>query len=172
LSYLDKIYILLEHNEMTAAAALKSLFLNKIFLSTVLSMCIAQILKMVFYLLSRKKKRKWEAIETMLWRTGGMPSSHSAVVCSLATATGIYEGVASTYFIISIIFAMVVLRDSVGVRRASGLQARALNNLGRQLAKVTEQEFHSVKEIQGHTPLEVLVGSCLGIVIAVIIFLL
>ncbi|MCL2184239.1 MAG: divergent PAP2 family protein [Treponema sp.] len=127
---------------------------------------------MIFYLLSRKKKRTWEAIETMLWRTGGMPSSHSAVVCALATATGIYEGVSSTYFVIALILALVVLRDSVGVRRASGLQAKALNNLGRQIAKITEQEFHSVKEIQGHTPLEVLVGSCLGIVIAVVIFLL
>jgi len=152
---------------MVVADAFKSLFTNMIFLSTVFSLCIAQVLKLVFYLLRNKSKKKLEAVETVLWRTGGMPSSHSAVVCSLATATGITEGIASTYFIISFIFAMVVLRDSVGVRRAAGLQAKALNNLGKQYAKDTGQDFNSVKEIQGHTPLEVLVGSCLGILIAI-----
>jgi len=157
---------------MAVAEAFKSLFHNKIFLSTVFSLCIAQVLKLVFYLFSSKNKKKWEALETVIWRTGGMPSSHSAVVCSLATATGIYEGISSTYFILSLIFALVVLRDSVGVRRAAGLQAKALNNLGKQFVKFTGQEFNSVKEIQGHTPLEVLVGSFLGIMIAVIFYLI
>ena len=147
------------------------MFLNKIFLATVVSLCTAQFLKLVFYLLSPKKKRKRDAVETVIWRTGGMPSSHSAIVCSLATATGIHHSIGSTYFIISLIFTLVVLRDSVGVRRAAGLQAKALNNLGKQYAKETGQEFHPVKEIQGHTPLEVLVGSGLGILIAIIFFL-
>ena len=100
-----------------------------------------------------------------------MPSSHSAVVCSLSTAIGIHEGISSTYFILSLVFALVVLRDSVGVRRAAGLQAKALNNLGKNFSKFTGQDFHSVKEIQGHTPLEVLVGSCLGVLISVVFFL-
>ena len=156
---------------MTVADALKSLFFNKIFLSTVVSLCTAQFLKLFFYLFTTKKKKKWDAIETVIWRTGGMPSSHSAVVCALATAIGIHEGISSTYFILSLVFALVVLRDSVGVRRAAGLQAKALNNLGKQISKFTEQEFHSVKEIQGHTPLEVLVGSCLGIIISVVFFI-
>jgi acid phosphatase family membrane protein YuiD len=156
---------------MTAAAAIKSLFENRIFLSTVSSLCIAQVLKMVFYLFSNKNRKKWDAVETMIWRTGGMPSSHSAVVCSLATSTGIYEGVSSNYFIISLVFTMVVLRDSVGVRRTAGLQAKALNNLGKQSAKLTGLEFHSVKEIHGHTPLEVLVGAFLGVLIAVLFYL-
>ncbi|MCL2180661.1 MAG: divergent PAP2 family protein [Treponema sp.] len=156
---------------MSAAAAISSLFENKIFLSTVSSLIVAQILKMAFYLVMSKNKKKWDAVETMIWRTGGMPSSHSAVVCALATAAGIYEGVSSTYFIISLIFAMVVLRDSVGVRRAAGLQARAINNIGRQSAKQIGIDFHSVKEVQGHTPLEVFVGSFLGILIAVIFYL-
>jgi len=156
---------------MTVADALKSLFFNKIFLSTVVSLCTAQFLKLFFYLFTTKKKKKWDAIETVIWRTGGMPSSHSAVVCSLATAIGIHEGISSTFFILSLVFALVVLRDSVGVRRAAGLQAKALNNLGKQITKFTGQEFHSVKEIQGHTPLEVLVGSCLGILISVVFFI-
>ena len=154
---------------MTAAQALKSLILNRIFLSTVSSLAVAQVLKLFFYFIRNrnKTKKKWEVIETMLWRTGGMPSSHSACVCALATSIGILESITSTYFIISLVFAMVVLRDSVGVRRAAGLQARALNNLGKQSAKLTGLEFHSVKEVQGHTPLEVLVGSLLGILTAI-----
>jgi acid phosphatase family membrane protein YuiD len=151
---------------MTAAAAIKSFLQNRIFLSTVSSMCVAQVLKMVFYLLSTKRKKKWDALETMIWRTGGMPSSHSAAVCSLATSAGIHEGIDSNFFIFCLVFAMVVLRDAVGVRRAAGLQAKALNNLGKQSARLTGLEFHSVKEIQGHTPLEVLVGAFLGILIA------
>ena len=105
-------------------------------------------------------------IETVIWRTGGMPSSHSAAVCALAASAGIYEGIDSNFFVFCLVFAMVVLRDSLGVRRTAGLQAKALNNLGKQSAKFTGLEFRSVKEIHGHTPLEVLVGSCLGILIA------
>lgn len=158
---------------MTVATALKSLLENKIFLSTIISMCGAQALKLVFYLIINKKnKKKWDAIETVLWRTGGMPSSHSALVCALATSVGIYEGIASTYFVLSLVFAMVVLRDSMGVRRAAGLQARALNSLGKQSAENSGIEFHSVKEIQGHTPLEVLIGAFFGILIAVIFYLI
>jgi len=157
---------------MTTAAAIKSLFQNIIFLSTISSLCLAQILKMVFYLLTNKHKRKWEAIETAIWRTGGMPSSHSAIVCSLTTSTALSEGIASNLFVFCLIFTMVVLRDALGVRRAAGLQAKALNNLGKQTAEKTGLEFHAVKEIQGHTPLEVLVGAFLGISISAGFYLL
>jgi len=153
---------------MTAASAIKSLCENIIFLSTVTSLFTAQVLKMSIYLLTHKNKKKWDVVETMIWRTGGMPSSHSAVVCSLATSAGISEGVASNFFVFCLVFAMVVLRDSVGVRRAAGLQARALNNLGKQSAEKTGLVFRSVKEIQGHTPLEVFVGATLGVLIAAI----
>jgi hypothetical protein len=156
---------------MTAATAIKSLLENKILLSTISSLILAQALKLILYLIFTKKKKKWNAIETMIWRTGGMPSSHSAVVGALATSAGIEEGIDSNYFVFCLIFAMIVLRDSVGVRRAAGLQAKALNNLGKQSAKLTGLDFHSVKEIQGHTPLEVLIGALLGILIAVFFYL-
>jgi len=150
---------------MTAVEHIKALLANKIFLSTVFSLCIAQVLKLVFYLFTNKNRKKLDMIETIIWRTGGMPSSHSAAVCALATSAGIYEGIESNFFVFCLVFAMIVLRDSLGVRRTAGLQAKALNNLGKQSAKFTGLEFRSVKEIHGHTPLEVLVGSCLGIVI-------
>lgn len=163
----------MDHLQMSVAAAIKSLIENKIFLSTVTSLIVAQALKMITYLFSLKNKdfRKWDVIETMIWRTGGMPSSHSAVVCSLATSAGITEGVSSNYFTFCLVFALVVLRDAMGVRRASGIQAKALNSLGKQLAEKTGLEFHSIKEIQGHTPLEVIVGAILGILIAALFYL-
>jgi acid phosphatase family membrane protein YuiD len=148
-------------------AAFKSLFENIIFLSTITSLCTAQVLKMILYLFTQKSRKSWDAIQTMIWRTGGMPSSHSAVVCSLATSAAMKEGIASNFFIFCFIFAMVVLRDSVGVRRSAGLQAKALNELGKQTAEFTGLQFKSVKEIQGHSFLEVFAGAFLGILIAV-----
>ncbi|MDR2964628.1 MAG: divergent PAP2 family protein [Treponema sp.] len=157
---------------MIVTATLKSLFGNLIFLSTISSLFIAQVLKLLFNMLKHKSKKvEIDVIETILWRTGGMPSSHSAVVCSLATSAGIKEGFASNLFIISLIFAMIVLRDALGVRRSAGIQAKTLNSLGKQTAKKIDIEFNTVKEIQGHTPLEVIVGSFLGIVIAIIFHL-
>ena len=151
---------------MTVAIQLRSLFVNNIFLATAASLCTAQVLKMIFFIITNKGGRVLDAITTVVWRTGGMPSSHSAVVCALVTSVGFKEGVSSNLFIFSIWFALVVLRDALGVRRAAGLQAKALNFLGRQFMEKTGVDFHAVKEIQGHSPLEVAVGAFLGICIA------
>jgi acid phosphatase family membrane protein YuiD len=158
---------------MAAVSSIRTLFENIIFLSTALSLCAAQLTKMFILLLGSNRKiitnRKniREIIETAIWRTGGMPSSHSAVVCSLTTSVGITEGLSSNLFVFCLVFSMVVLRDALGVRRASGLQAKALNDLGKQTAEKIGIDFNVVKEIQGHTPLEVLVGALLGILIAI-----
>ena len=158
---------------MTAlAAAFKSLFENIIFLAPGISWFTAQAIKVIIFILTHRRSRLKDIIETAIWRTGGMPSSHSAVVCSLTTSVGFSEGISSNLFIFCIWFALVVLRDALGVRRAAGLQAKALNNLGRQFAEKSGSEFQSVKEIQGHTPQEVMVGAFLGIFIAVIFALL
>jgi acid phosphatase family membrane protein YuiD len=139
---------------------------NPIFLSTASSLFLAQFTKMVIFLVGPRRRKFREAIETAIWRTGGMPSSHSAVVCALTTSIAFIEGISSNLFVFSFWFALVVLRDALGVRRAAGLQARALNHLGKQMVERLGIEFHLVKEIQGHTPLEVLVGGLLGIFIA------
>jgi acid phosphatase family membrane protein YuiD len=149
------------------AAQVKAFFENPIFLSTASSWFIAQVAKtMIFLLNGRRRRNVREAFEIALWRTGGMPSSHSALVCALTTSIAFIEGIASNLFVFSFLFALVVLRDALGVRRAAGLQARALNHLGRQTAEKLGLEFHAVKEIQGHSPLEVVVGGFLGIFIA------
>jgi acid phosphatase family membrane protein YuiD len=147
-------------------APLKAFFENPIFLSSVSSLFVAQLLKAVIYILSRRRRKMGELVEILAWRTGGMPSSHAALVCSLATSVAFVEGFSSNLFVFSIWFAMIVLRDAMGVRRSSGLQARALNSLGKQAAEKQGIDFHAVKEIQGHTPIEVAVGSLLGIFIA------
>jgi acid phosphatase family membrane protein YuiD len=148
------------------SASLKALFENMVFLSSVCSLCTAQLLKSIIYIVNRKKKKSRELVEILIWRTGGMPSSHAALVCSVCTSIAFVKGIASDLFIFSFWFALVVLRDAMGVRRSAGLLAKALNNLGKQVSDKMELEFHAVKEIQGHTPLEVVVGASLGIFIA------
>jgi uncharacterized protein len=148
------------------SASFKALFENKIFLSSICSLCTAQILKSILYLIKRRRKKSREVVEILIWRTGGMPSSHAALVSSLCTSLAFVRGIASDLFIFSFWFALVVLRDAMGIRRSAGLLAKALNNLGKQAAETTGLDFHAVKEIQGHTPMEVIVGTSLGIFIA------
>jgi acid phosphatase family membrane protein YuiD len=83
------------------------------------------------------------------------------------TATvGFHDGVGSNLFAVCLLAAMVVMRDAMGVRRAVGLQAGVLNFLGRQTTEKHGIEFHPVKEIQGHDPLEVIAGAVLGVIIS------
>ena len=96
-----------------------------------------------------------------------MPSSHSALVTALTTTIGLRNGISSDLFIFSLFSAMIVIRDAMGVRRSSGLQAKILNELGAKMAETTHIPFKPVKEIQGHTPIEVLAGSIVGILIGI-----
>ncbi|HCC36690.1 MAG TPA: acid phosphatase [Treponema sp.] len=146
--------------------SLKALFLHPVFLPAASALCIAQVLKTAVFLLSGRRGKARELIEITIWRTGGMPSSHSALVTAMSTSIAFAEGIASTLFVLSFWFTLVVMRDALGVRRSAGVQARALNNLGRQMAEKFGVVFHPVKEVQGHTPLEVVVGALLGIFIA------
>jgi acid phosphatase family membrane protein YuiD len=146
--------------------SLKSLIENPIMLSALTSWVLANILKALVVILSGRRKSPRELIETVFWRTGGMPSSHAAVVCSMTTAVAIEEGTGSNLFVVCFFLAMVVMRDAMGVRRATGLQARALNLLGRNASDRLGFDYNPVKEIQGHAPLEVVVGALLGIFMA------
>jgi acid phosphatase family membrane protein YuiD len=84
----------------------------------------------------------------------------------MATSVAFREGIGSNLFVVAFFLALIVMRDSMGVRRSSGLQARTLNILGRQLLERSDIEFHPIKEVHGHAPLEVVLGSLLGIFIA------
>lgn len=100
--------------------------------------------------------------------SGGMPSSHSATVCSLTTATLLKYGASSFEFAVSFVLSMTVIYDAIGVRRETGKQAKLLSsilleNLLKLSAKVLQEKL---KEYVGHTPLQVLAGAILGIGLA------
>ena len=148
-------------------AAIASFVENPVFLSTLTSWFVAQLLKVVIVILRTHRRSAREVAATLMWRTGGMPSSHSSLVAALATSVAFVEGIGSTLFIVTLCLAMIVIRDSLGVRRSSGLQARSLNLLGREVSGRLGIDYRPVKEIQGHAPLEVLVGALLGLFIAI-----
>ena len=139
---------------------------NPIFLSAIFSLLVAQFVKAVINIFRARSQSFHDVIVTFLWRTGGMPSSHSALAVSIATAIGFTQGTNSGVFILALFFALVVIRDAMGVRRSSGQQARTLNLLGRELRARIGINFHAVKEVHGHSAIEVLVGGLLGFFIA------
>lgn len=100
---------------------------------------------------------------------GGMPSSHSAVVCSLATCIGRQYGFDSGIFAISMVMAFVVMYDAAGVRRAAGKQARILNKILETPGLTTGEVQEKLVEVLGHTPIQVFVGAILGITIGAIL---
>lgn len=103
--------------------------------------------------------------------TGGMPSSHSAVVTSLMTAIGLSEGFSSPMFAISFVFSFIVMYDAAGVRRAAGKQASILNQLiNSKQVKVDTNE--KLKELLGHTPIQVFVGAIYGIIVGYVTMLI
>ncbi|HAZ96272.1 MULTISPECIES: divergent PAP2 family protein [Treponema] len=138
-------------------------FSQPAFLACLFSWLSAQLVKTLIKLFSGKVHSLKELFELLLWRTGSMPSSHSALVATLCTTIGFRSGVNSDVFILSLGFYLVTIRDAVGVRRANGLQAAMLNKIGRLLAaKNIIEEVKPIKEVQGHTPAEVIIGSLLG----------
>ena len=100
---------------------------------------------------------------------GGMPSSHSAVVVSLATLIGREQGFDSPIFALSVIFAFVVMYDAAGVRRAAGKQAKLLNKLIETPGLSGVQVSEKLVEVLGHTPFQVLVGALIGLVVGLIV---
>lgn len=146
--------------------ALVSFLQNQMFLSAFTSFLFAQFIKFAIIISKRVKKNRSELPGAFLWRTGGMPSSHAATVTALTVTVGIREGINSNLFIVSFFLSLIILRDAVGVRHSSGIQAKTLNTLGRALSERFQIEYHPVKEILGHKPLEVVVGCFIGVFIA------
>ncbi|MBO3443730.1 MULTISPECIES: divergent PAP2 family protein [Clostridia] len=103
-----------------------------------------------------------------IFTSGGMPSSHSSFVTSLATLVGIERGFSSTDFAIVAVFALIIMYDASGVRRSVGKQAAILNQILDDLHHKKHIEQNRLKELVGHTPKEVLFGAILGIVTAIV----
>ena len=103
----------------------------------------------------------------VLAETGGMPSSHSAIVSGLTAAIGVNAGPTTPVFAIALIFTFVVMYDAAGLRRAAGRQAEVLNRLVEDLVHMRGVQEARLRELLGHTPFEVLVGAVIGLAVGV-----
>lgn len=139
---------------------------NQILVSAVMGWVIAQLLKTLIDFLLNKSFN----MERMVG-SGGMPSSHSATVCGMATAAMLKYGVGSFEFAVSFVVSMIVMYDAIGVRRETGKQAKLLNSiLMENPLKLNAEVFQEkLKEYVGHTPLQVMAGAILGILLALAI---
>ena len=141
-----------------------AIFQNKVFVSTFLGWLIAQAIKIIINSIrERRFDFKW------FIGTGGMPSAHSAGAMALATAVGIQEGFNSTIFIVILIVAFVIAFDAQGVRRSTGKQAEILNKILDDIYWRRKIQEDRLAELIGHTPFEVIVGSAIGIIIAILV---
>lgn len=137
---------------------LEELFRNAVLGTALLAWAIAQVLKVIILLITTRKL-DW----TRLIGSGGMPSSHAAFVVSLAMAIGFSQGFESAVFALAAVFALVVMYDAAGVRRAAGKQARLLNRIVTELVEERKKlDYEVLKELLGHTPVEVFAGAVLG----------
>lgn len=158
-------------------------YINLVLLSAIISWLAAQIIKVVVYAIKFKTFNPERIVGA-----GGMPSSHSSTVCALVIAVSKAQGIASTEFALAMVLAMIVMYDATGVRRSAGLQAKEINRIRRIVDELDEEhvdkleekiedesekdsgeETKDLKEMLGHTPLEVLCGALLGIIIAMLI---
>jgi acid phosphatase family membrane protein YuiD len=131
---------------------------NRVFQATFLAWAVAQVLKFFVELFFRRRVNL-----KLLTSAGGMPSSHSAAVSALSTAIAIREGVGSSIFVLALIFAVVTMYDAAGVRRAASIQARILNQMIDQLFQGHPISDTKLRELLGHTPVEVVAGLALGV---------
>lgn len=142
---------------------MQALITNYYLISAIAAWFLAQFLKIFtgFF-----KEQKF-SLKTMFFGTGGMPSSHTATVASLCTSCAIGQGFDSAVFAISVVLAVIVMIDAMGVRRETGKQSRALNIIIEELFQSDVKTFDTrFKELIGHTPLQVVFGFITGVIAA------
>ena len=138
-------------------------FTNRVLICAGIAWFMAQFIKL-FTCAGRREER---SLLRFLVGSGGMPSSHAAVVCAACFSCGILHGFDSAFFALSAVLSVVVMRDAAGVRRESGKQAAVINQMSRELNKKRKNfDFDTLTELLGHTPLQVLFGGLLGVAMA------
>lgn len=136
---------------------------NQIFVTVLVAWLIAQSAKVFLGVIVEKRFNfKWFV------DTGGMPSSHAATVSALATAIGLRYGFKSSIFAVTLVFAWIILMDAQGFRRSTGKQAEILNMILDDIYWKKKIKEERLKELLGHTPIEVLIGAVIGILVAII----
>jgi len=142
---------------------LNEIITNKILIIPICSWAMAQLLKVIIILIQKKQLDLRHLVST-----GGMPSSHSAVVSALATSVALIQGLGSIAFGISAVLALVVMSDAAGVRQSVGKQSVVLNRILRELRlrRPVAELGRDLREFIGHTQFQVIAGGLLGVVIA------
>ncbi|OOO00614.1 MAG: hypothetical protein ATN35_06465 [Epulopiscium sp. Nele67-Bin004] len=140
---------------------MQGIFNNEILIAAALSWFIAQMIKLVLTLFNEKKLDL-----SKLTSSGGMPSSHSSLTVALAVGIGQAHGYDSTLFAIGFVFSAVVMYDAANVRLQAGNHAILLNKILEQMKDHTISMEFTLKELLGHTPIQVLAGAILGAVVA------
>lgn len=137
------------------------IFANPVLIAALASWSLAQIIKIPLEYL---QTRRWNW--ALLLRAGGMPSSHSALVAAAAHSIGLHAGFDSPVFALSFALAMIVIYDATGIRRQAGKHAEIINTMIKDLVEGHPLREEQLREVLGHTPLEALGGTLLGILVA------
>lgn len=137
---------------------------NRLIVHSLAAWAAAQIIKTIIYAIAHREL-DWER----LFGDGGMPSGHSATVTALAVTAAAEYGLSSGIFAVAAILAIVVMHDAMGVRLEAGKHAKALNELMDLVISEELSPDDKLKELLGHTPLQVCFGALLGLVIALIL---
>ena len=145
--------------------ALAEFITNRHLLTGLVALAIAQFLKVLF---DYWRTNSWK--RALLFSTGGMPSSHSALAVATMVSIGIIEGFGSTIFAVAAVLAMIVMHDAAGIRRAAGKQAEAINFISSKLQDQGIKLDEQLKELLGHHPIEVFAGGTLGLAVALVVY--
>ncbi|MFV0440105.1 MAG: divergent PAP2 family protein [Lachnospirales bacterium] len=138
---------------------------NKVLSVAILSWTVAQIIKIIIELIRNGKLD----LELMM-SSGGMPSSHSSTITACAAAIGFQNGFNSDIFALATIVSFIVMYDASGVRRQAGLHAKLLNSIVKKFEDHNFNVTDDLKELLGHTPVQVISGALLGILIACLVY--
>lgn len=144
--------------------SLSELFANRVLVAALSAWGLAQIIKVPLELLIRKQLN-W----AILFSPGGMPSSHSALMTGVTVGIGIQSGFDTPIFALAVAVSMIVIYDATGIRRQAGKQAKVINQMIEDLAHGHPLREQELKEVLGHTPLEVLGGVVFGIAVAIFV---
>ena len=138
-----------------------SIFQNKVLIAGLIAWALAQIIKIPLEYL---QTRRWNW--SLLLTTGGMPSSHSSLMTATTLAIGLYHGFDQPVFALGVALTMIVTYDAAGVRQQAGIHAKRINVLFDELMHGHPINQKDLREVIGHTPLEVIGGILLGLIVA------
>ena len=140
---------------------------NSVLIAGFISWSLAQLIKIPWNYFST---RRWDWV--LLLRAGGMPSSHAALVASVAHSIGLFAGFNTPLFALALTLAAIVIYDATGIRRQAGIHAEFINRIIRDMVKGKRSQEKQLREVLGHTPMEALAGTLLGIGVAQLVWFL